>query len=65
MQANFAPGSYLSRSYTILSAAGGRTGTFDAFTTSGLPAGFQPTLTYTGTTAVLPFIDPQKKVPAA
>ena len=53
VQANFAPGSYLNRSYTILSAAGGRTGTFDALTTSGLPAGFQPTLTYTGTAAVL------------
>jgi autotransporter-associated beta strand protein len=53
VQANFAPGSYLSRSYTILSAADGRTGTFDALTTSGLPAGFQSSLTYTGTTAVL------------
>ena len=30
----FAPGSYVSRSYTILSAAGGLTGTFDAFATS-------------------------------
>jgi autotransporter-associated beta strand protein len=53
VQANFAPGSYLSRSYTILSAAGGRSGTFNALSTSGLPAGFQPTLSYTGTTAVL------------
>jgi autotransporter-associated beta strand protein len=53
VQANFAPGSYLSRSYTILSAAGGRSGTFNALSTSGLPAGFQPTLRYTGTTAVL------------
>jgi T5SS/PEP-CTERM-associated repeat protein len=49
----FAPGSYLSRSYTILTAAGGRTGTFDALTTFGLPAGFGTRVNYTGNTAVL------------
>jgi outer membrane autotransporter protein len=49
----FAPGSYLSRSYTILTADGGRTGTFDALTTFGLPAGFGTRVNYTGNTAVL------------
>jgi autotransporter-associated beta strand protein len=47
--ASFAPGSYVARSYTILSAAGGLNGTFAALTTAGLPAGFAASLTYTGT----------------
>ena len=34
----FAPGTYMVRSYPILTAAGGLTGTFDALATSGLPA---------------------------
>jgi hypothetical protein len=38
--ATFASGSYISRSYTILSAAGGLNGTtFNALTTSNLPSG--------------------------
>jgi autotransporter-associated beta strand protein len=49
----FAPGSYVSRSYTILTADGGRAGTFDAFATFGLPAGFGTRVNYTGNTAVL------------
>jgi len=49
----FLPGSYLSRSYTILTAAGGVTGTFDALGTRGLPANFQPSLSYAGNTVVL------------
>ena len=49
----FAPGSYVSRSYTILTAAGGVIGTFDALATFGLPAGFGARLNYTGNTAVL------------
>ena len=49
----FAPGSYIARSYPILTAAGGLTGTFDALATSGLPAGFQTSLSYTGNTAFL------------
>ena len=49
----FAPGTYgLVRSYTILTS-GGRTGTFDALTTSGLPADFQAFLSYPGNTAVI------------
>src|SRR5262249_38294119 len=49
----FAPGTYLTRSYTILTAAGGVTGTFDAGATRGLPADFQPSVSYTGNTVVL------------
>ena len=41
--AAFAPGSYVTRSYTILSATGGLGGsTFDALTTSNLPAASPP-----------------------
>jgi autotransporter-associated beta strand protein len=54
VEANFAPGTYgLVRSYTILTAAGGRTGTFDALATPGLPPDFGARLNYTGNTAVL------------
>jgi autotransporter-associated beta strand protein len=49
----FFPGSYMTHSYTILSAAGGLTGTFDALRTAGLPAGLAASLSYTGNTAVL------------
>jgi autotransporter-associated beta strand protein len=45
VQAFFAAGSYLSRSYTLLTASS-RTGTFDTLTTSGLPIGFQASLDY-------------------
>src|SRR5262245_24589924 len=51
--ANFAPGSYVSRSYTILTAVSGFTGTFDALRTVGLPADFGARLSYTGNTALL------------
>ena len=49
----FAPGSYMARSYTILTAAGGLTGTFDALATSACRPGFQTSLSYTGNTALL------------
>jgi len=49
----FAPGTYVVRSYTILTAAGGRTGTFDALATFGLPPDFGRNVSYTGNTAVL------------
>jgi len=51
--ANFAPGSYVSRSYTILTAVGGVTGTFSALRTLGLPTNFAAGLSYTGNTALL------------
>ena len=44
--ATFAPGSYITKQYTILSATGGRTGTFSTLTTTGLPAGFSSGLSY-------------------
>ena len=54
VQAVFASGSYVSRTYTILSAAGGLNGTaFNTLTTSNLPAGFTATLSYTDTDAIL------------
>jgi YVTN family beta-propeller protein/autotransporter-associated beta strand protein len=49
----FLPGTYLPRSYTILTAAGGRTGTFDALATFGLPPDFGRSLSYSGNTTVL------------
>ena len=53
VEAFFAPGNYgLVRSYTILTS-GARLGTFDALTTSGLPADFQAFLSHPGNTAVI------------
>ena len=49
----FLPGSYMVRSYPILTAAGGLTGTFGGLVTSGLGPGFQTSLSYTGNTALL------------
>src|SRR5262249_19710921 len=53
VQAAFAAGSYVTRNYTILSAAGGRNGTFSALTTANLPAGFSASLSYTATDVTL------------
>jgi autotransporter-associated beta strand protein len=54
VQASFASGSYATRTYTILSAAGGLGGTtFNTLTTSNLPAGFTASLSYTATNAIL------------
>jgi autotransporter-associated beta strand protein len=49
----FAPGTYMVRSYPILTTGGGLTGTFNALATSGLGANFQTSLSYTATTAFL------------
>ena len=49
----FAPGTYVVRSYPILTTGGGLTGTFNALATSGLGANFQTSLSYTATTAFL------------
>ena len=49
----FGPGTYTSNSYTILSAAGGRSGTFDNVTTDGLPATLSANLCYTATDVLL------------
>jgi uncharacterized protein with beta-barrel porin domain len=57
VQAAFASGSYATRTYTILSAAGGLGGTtFNALTTSNLPGGFSASLSYTATDAILNLI---------
>ena len=53
LQSSFAPGTYYARTYTLLSATGGRTGTFGTFSTAGLPGGFQTTLSYTPTDVML------------
>jgi autotransporter-associated beta strand protein len=54
VQAAFAAGSYATRMYTILSAAGGLGGTtFNTLATSNLPAGFTASLSYTATDAIL------------
>jgi autotransporter-associated beta strand protein len=53
VQAVFGAGSYIARTYTILSANGGVIGTFNNLTTAGLPAGFTASLSYTGTDAIL------------
>jgi outer membrane autotransporter protein len=54
VQAAFASGSYATRAYTILSAAGGLGGTtFNTLTSSNLPAGFTASLSYTATDAIL------------
>ena len=53
LQSSFPPGTYYARNYTLLSATGGRTGTFGTFSTAGLPGGFQSSLSYTSTDVVL------------
>jgi uncharacterized protein with beta-barrel porin domain len=52
VEAAFAAGSYVSRTYTILHAAG-RSGTFSGLMASNLPIGFTERLSYTSTDAVL------------
>ena len=52
--AAFASSSYVSRMYTILSAAGGLNGTtFNSLMTSNLPAGFTANLSYTNSDVIL------------
>jgi uncharacterized protein with beta-barrel porin domain len=53
VNASFAPGSYVMKQYTILTATGGVSGTFTGVTTSNLPSGFAATLSYDGNDAFL------------
>ena len=53
VQAVFGPGSYVPRTYTILHADGGLSGTFNGFTTAGLPAGFAVSISYTNNDVIL------------
>ena len=46
VQANFAPGSYVAKQYTILTATGGVAGTFSGISNVNLPAGTNDSLTY-------------------
>jgi autotransporter-associated beta strand protein len=46
VNASFAPGSYVSRQYTIVNAAGGVNGTFGATAVTNLPANFHTGLSY-------------------
>lgn len=48
-RALFTPGTYSPRGYVLLSAAGGRSGTFGNLDTVGLPDGFLASLAYTST----------------
>src|SRR5262245_42998957 len=52
MQANFQPGA-LGNNYTLLSATGGFTGTFDSFSTQSLPAFLNASLGYNGNNVTL------------
>jgi subtilase-type serine protease len=53
VQAVFQPGTKFAKSYTILTATGGLTGTFGQLTTPNLPAFFAGNLTYSGTDVTL------------
>jgi uncharacterized protein with beta-barrel porin domain len=49
----FSSGSYVTKQYTILNAAGGVSGTFNALANTNLPAGFTSSLSYDATHAYL------------
>jgi autotransporter-associated beta strand protein len=54
--ASFAPGSYVSKQYTILTANGGVSGTFAGVNNFNLPSNFSETLSYDNTHAYLNLI---------
>ncbi|WP_083742100.1 autotransporter outer membrane beta-barrel domain-containing protein [Bradyrhizobium mercantei] len=56
VSAFYAPGSYISKQYTILSAAGGVSGTFGALVESNLPANVHTSLSYDANDAYLNLI---------
>ena len=53
VKASFAPGTYVARQYTILDAAGGVSGTFNALANTDLPANFKSSLSYDSNNAYL------------
>jgi hypothetical protein len=53
VNASFADGSYVAKQYTILTATGGVSGTFNAQVNANLPSGFTSTLSYDGNDAFL------------
>ncbi len=65
VQALFQPGTYLGKNYTILSAAGGRSGTFGNLTTGNLPAGFEASLSYNSTDVLLDLVATLGAIPGS
>ena len=53
VQAFFSSGAYVAKQYTIVAAAGGISGTFNALANTNLPSGFTSTLSYDPTHAYL------------
>ncbi|MBR1018954.1 autotransporter domain-containing protein [Bradyrhizobium viridifuturi] len=53
VQAFFSSGTYVNKQYTIVSAAGGVSGTFNTLANTNLPSGFTSTLSYDPTHAYL------------
>jgi autotransporter-associated beta strand protein len=53
VNAQFTPGSYVARQYTILTAAGGLSGAFAGLTNTNLPAGFHDSLSTVGNDELL------------
>ena len=49
----FAAGTYVAKQYTILTAAGGVSGTFGSVVNTNLPSGFQTSLSYDANDAFL------------
>jgi uncharacterized protein with beta-barrel porin domain len=53
VKASFAPGTYVSKQYTIINAAGGVSGAFSSLVNTNLPGGFTSSLSYDATNAYL------------
>ncbi|WP_051443994.1 autotransporter-associated beta strand repeat-containing protein [Afipia sp. P52-10] len=63
----YAPGSYVTRQYAILNAAGGVNGTFASLVNTNLPTNFTPSLSYDANNAylnlTLNFVPPDPELP--
>jgi autotransporter-associated beta strand protein len=53
VKASFAPGTYVSKRYTIINAGGGVSGTFSSLANTDLPANFKSSLSYDSNNAYL------------
>jgi uncharacterized protein with beta-barrel porin domain len=53
VKASFAPGTYVSKQYTIVNAGGGVSGTFSSLVNTDLPPNFKSSLSYDGNNAYL------------
>ena len=65
VNAVFAPGSYVAKQYTILTATGGVTGTFGSLVNTNLPSNFHTALSYDANNAYLDLILNFVRRPAA